>query len=77
MAEHRGIEERIQAAGRARVAQQVCGWVGLFVCLGVSGRVVLSFFLSPCLCCVLVGRVGVGLYGGPRAGGAAGGWAGG
>lgn len=24
MAEHRGIEERIQAAGRARVAQQVC-----------------------------------------------------
>lgn len=26
MAEHRGIEERIQAAGRARVAQQV-GWV--------------------------------------------------
>jgi hypothetical protein len=28
MAEHRGIEERVQAAGRARVAQQVrvCVW---------------------------------------------------
>lgn len=55
MAEHRGIEERIQAAARARVAQQVGVLVSGCVCVCVS--VCLSVCLSACPICVCVCHV--------------------
>lgn len=59
MAEHRGIEERIQAASRARVAQQVGGWVGPWG-MHAGGHVVLAILslLGGC------GWVGLGVVGG-------------